>query len=592
MAWRAIGRSSLGVSHYKVGKPCQDAVSFDRADELLIGAVSDGAGSAHESQVGAKIAVSKTVQNLKTWAEEYGITSTNEKSKDKLEKILDKLFHDSLNHVLASLKTEANQRQCKLDDFACTLIAFVSTPNWIMAMQVGDGFIVVNNKDKGYKLLFEPDKGEYPNQTSFITSLNGDYSREVKTEFIYRKQEFIFASTDGLERVAIQLKGWTPHKAFFEPFKQYIKSEKNIAEDKSYIDNILTSRDLNSRIDDDKSVLLCYYHKNISPKDKYSNYYEVLTPPELPPSQLPPSQLPPSQLPPSQLPPSQLPPSQLPPSQLPPSQLPPSQLPPSQLPPSQLPPSQLPPSQLPPSQLPPSQLPPSQLPPSQLPPNTNTPKSPAISTSRYQEYPSQQPQGVMNLSGDEQQASQYPEGKSPTHRKKKYKKFYFVAQTFINGALSGLLIGFLFFNLVYGPSSTVIHLSTYVLTFLLLLYLLIKVSFNITWLRNIILFTCFLSPILIYGTLPIWAFLKKAIINSQAVSVTHYNIPYIPINTVLFILIPLFISVVIGINSSIAVISFPEEIRSSNKNFTTILLIVISYALGFLLGWAPFFIIL
>lgn len=110
-----------------------------------------------------------------------------------------------------------------------------------------------------YQLLFKPDKGEYINETTFITS--SDALKEMQVSVLQGQQEFICAATDGLERVAIRLRDWTPHSPFFYPFKEYMKETDNPSENHEYLTSFLDSEQLNARTHDDKTMLLCLYEE-------------------------------------------------------------------------------------------------------------------------------------------------------------------------------------------------------------------------------------------------------------------------------------------------------------------------------------------
>jgi hypothetical protein len=71
--------------------------------------------------------------------------------------------------------------------------------------------------------------------------------------------EFICASTDGLERLAIQISDWTPFAPFFNPLEQYLRETDNLEKSDEYLMSFLNSERLNARTDDDKTLLLCLY---------------------------------------------------------------------------------------------------------------------------------------------------------------------------------------------------------------------------------------------------------------------------------------------------------------------------------------------
>ncbi len=120
--------------------------------------------------------------------------------------------------------------------------------------QIGDGFLTVRPVDGDLQLLFTPDKGEYINETTFITSSNAFEEMQVKV--LEKPCSFICASTDGLEKVAINFKDWQPFPPFFNPLEEYMKETVETHEDDQYIIDFLNSERLNARTNDDKTLLL------------------------------------------------------------------------------------------------------------------------------------------------------------------------------------------------------------------------------------------------------------------------------------------------------------------------------------------------
>jgi serine/threonine protein phosphatase PrpC len=64
VAWRAVARFEIGTSHEKQQMLCQDFGDYRILNDVIVGAVADGAGSAKHSDVGAKLAVETVVGYL------------------------------------------------------------------------------------------------------------------------------------------------------------------------------------------------------------------------------------------------------------------------------------------------------------------------------------------------------------------------------------------------------------------------------------------------------------------------------------------------------------------------------------------------
>lgn len=252
MVWRAIVRSSVGTSHTKRQMPCQDYGQYIiAADDVFVGAVSDGAGSAKHAELGAELAVKTALFNAGEWLERQ--KNSLPLSKQQAETI----FGWLLETVVTALKQEAANSGYSLNDLACTLLIFIAAPDWVAAMQVGDGFIVAGSQSHEYHLLFQPSKGEFINETTFVTAFNALDEMQVCVRLGH--QEFICAATDGLERVAIRLDDWMPFARFFRPLQDYMWATSSPEQEDEYIRNFLDSERLNARTDDDKTLLLCVY---------------------------------------------------------------------------------------------------------------------------------------------------------------------------------------------------------------------------------------------------------------------------------------------------------------------------------------------
>ncbi|KJH70313.1 PP2C family serine/threonine-protein phosphatase [Aliterella atlantica] len=262
MQWKAIARSTVGTSHIKHQMPCQDYGGYKVLNNVLIGAVADGAGSAKYAETGAKLAVEKALAYL------TGIEAWLQKHKrfwqlqpqPLSEEQASKIFTKTTTKVIDALKMQAASAGYLFEDLACTLLVFIATPNWVAAMQIGDGFITVRCQQEAHQLLFPPDKGEYINETTFVTSANA--LQAMRVEVRKGKPEYIFAATDGLERVAIRMSDFTPFAPFFQPLEEYLQETSNPEQEDAYLMSFLNSDRLNARTDDDKTLLLCCYDDN------------------------------------------------------------------------------------------------------------------------------------------------------------------------------------------------------------------------------------------------------------------------------------------------------------------------------------------
>lgn len=259
MSWKVIVRSVIGTSHQCQQLPCQDFGDDRVLGDVLIGAIADGAGSARHSDIGAKLAVTTALDYLaatEAWLQKRH-HSWDSLPHAPTPETVRKIFTRTVTRICDQFSQQAAVDGYSVDDLACTLLVFLATPHWVAAMQIGDGFIVTRSRTNDYQLMFQPDKGEFANQTTFVTSANALADMQVRV--VLEQPTFICAASDAIERVAIRLSDWTAFPPFFQPLEEYLIETHNPKQDDDYLIGFLTSERLNQKTDDDKTLLLGRY---------------------------------------------------------------------------------------------------------------------------------------------------------------------------------------------------------------------------------------------------------------------------------------------------------------------------------------------
>lgn len=259
MSWNIISSSVAGTKHIDQGKSCQDSAAYKllRDGETLVAVVADGMGSAKYSAQGAELAVKTAITHLER-------TLLGFDSKDACK--WKEFFSSMVEVVRKMLEQKALSCNYKVDDFACTLLAIVTTPNWLAATQIGDGLIVVRKlNEKSYRLLFPPEKGQYANETTSITSSQALDSMNV--DFYPSAYQFICLATDGIERICLDRsqKNWKPFQRFFSPLEQHLLSNNNLRQEELELElsRFLRSDKINNETSDDKTLLICLNNSSI-----------------------------------------------------------------------------------------------------------------------------------------------------------------------------------------------------------------------------------------------------------------------------------------------------------------------------------------
>ena len=257
--WRTLCQSVMGSFHVQTGLPCQDYGACKvLGQDVLLGAVADGAGSAEHSDLGAKKTVEASLKFLADAFDGDNLEKTafaETGTEPELTKIFQKLFPQLLAHIQQTLEEYAKKEQLDIKDLATTLLVVLVTSKWLAAMQVGDGFIVFKPVGGDYQLLFQPDKGEYINETTFVTASNA--LQDIQIRVLAKPVAFICMATDGVEKVSVNYTNWEPFPPFFQPLEEYLQQTENPLDED--LKEFLEREDLNKLTTDDKTLLLAFW---------------------------------------------------------------------------------------------------------------------------------------------------------------------------------------------------------------------------------------------------------------------------------------------------------------------------------------------
>ncbi|MDQ4078059.1 MAG: protein phosphatase 2C domain-containing protein [Chloroflexota bacterium] len=253
-AWRIVGASVQGTSHQRADLPCQDAYSIQVVeDETLLIAVADGAGSAPCAEEGAQHAVEQAMAAMRSvlkvptpdteeaWI--TGLTGVFEQARQALQEL-------------------AHRQDRPLSQFATTLLCTMVTEQWLIAGQIGDGVIVAHTGDDALFTVVEPQRGEYANETRFLTSPAAlDY---LDGHAYPLGTQAVAVMTDGLCHLALDRNGDTPHAPFFHPLFQFCTQVESRSVGQEQLAAFLASRRVCERTDDDKTLVLACRKLNIA----------------------------------------------------------------------------------------------------------------------------------------------------------------------------------------------------------------------------------------------------------------------------------------------------------------------------------------
>lgn len=163
LAWSAAVARATGKRHRSEGKPCEDFVGRAVRDGLAIIALADGAGSVALAAEGACVAVQSVIRYIaKNF---YHLRQTTASGRSQ----------GVLGHVRSALAKVAQKRRVRIDELASTLLFAASDGKTLLIGQIGDGRVGVRNTHSGHwSTAVEPSRGEFANETWFVTTPDSD----------------------------------------------------------------------------------------------------------------------------------------------------------------------------------------------------------------------------------------------------------------------------------------------------------------------------------------------------------------------------------------------------------------------------------
>lgn len=245
-SWKLLLDSVIGTSHVQTNQPCQDYASGRVLDaDTIVLVCADGAGSASRSEFGSRFVCTGLLNVIATALE--GGLSVKDITR---ERVVD--WHAT---VRRRLSLEACRENIDLREFASTVLTAIVGPSQALFSHIGDGVIVYGEgHGDDYKTPFWPQQGEYVNTTSFLTG--SDFEDQLAFEGIDRQIDEVALLTDGLQPLALHYASRSVHAPFFQPMFSALRGAKDPEELRELLKAFMDSPAVNSRTDDDKTLVL------------------------------------------------------------------------------------------------------------------------------------------------------------------------------------------------------------------------------------------------------------------------------------------------------------------------------------------------
>jgi hypothetical protein len=223
--WIIAQASVIGSLHKANSLPCQDAhlCKAIGQSEWLLCVVSDGAGSCEFSHVG-----SGKVVELVYWhfSELVKANKWIDNSSIPESEVWHRLAKNTFRKVFADLQEFAKTENYTLESLSATVILVIATPLGLLVSHIGDGRAGYQNLQGEWKSMMTPFKGEYANETIFITSPiweDDKIDTYIESQVIAEPINAFVLMSDGCENACYET------TIFIEENKQYENINKPFA---------------------------------------------------------------------------------------------------------------------------------------------------------------------------------------------------------------------------------------------------------------------------------------------------------------------------------------------------------------------------
>ena len=251
-AWRVAHSSTEGTRHQDNGTGCQDHSCFLLMPKVfpdtLIAAVADGVGTAKHAALASRTAA----ETAATTASHLLWKHREPPSPHRMETLLNAAVLDAR----MALEHEAEKLGTPLEELATTLLLLVHCRDTLAAAQIGDGAAVISTAPGEYHTFARPQRGEYVNETTALTSKRALQRCEITIARTHSPLLEIAMLTDGLLNVSLDAASLQPHPPFFASMAGWLRDYPQDSHPGPGLRDTISSEMVTRRTDDDLTLLL------------------------------------------------------------------------------------------------------------------------------------------------------------------------------------------------------------------------------------------------------------------------------------------------------------------------------------------------
>ncbi len=258
-SWKGFAISVPGFGHVRRDIPCQDASLAVISDRSAL-IVCDGRGSAAHSHFGSQAAVKMFRSQIAILEPVISSILDNAESTEASWHNFCRIMCRALVQVKLDLAEERNLPE---KEFDFTVAFAITGKKFIGCFQIGDGAIVLRQNDSCIT-AFQPEKGEFANQTAFLRSGCDQLDKFQTKLFPAEENSGIAITSDGPEHEMFKLPEMLPGKVFDVIFDDLLADNFN----RLGAWNYLTDRRWNGdpRGSDDRSLAIIVPNQTADPQ--------------------------------------------------------------------------------------------------------------------------------------------------------------------------------------------------------------------------------------------------------------------------------------------------------------------------------------
>lgn len=274
-----------GPSHELDERPCQDAWVGHAGAGIALLCVADGAGSAAHAEFGARAAVAAACSELERALGELepgrlvppasaSANGRNDSGANDANPSAAGAKDAAAAHGHAGLDLElckrhvtracaaarealvelARSQNNPLRDYACTLLVMLAHARGYAVAHIGDGG-AVGALDGELRVLSAPERGEFANETSFLTAAH--WQRTLRVAAASADVTAVALFTDGCQGAVLQqAETLVPFAKFFGPVFAYAAATHDTATVSRELETLLDAPRLRAHGDDDKTLAI------------------------------------------------------------------------------------------------------------------------------------------------------------------------------------------------------------------------------------------------------------------------------------------------------------------------------------------------